>query len=498
MHTGNIGYSDSEPIGAVSTLLPRFHAMLDILISQPIATAANPIRTHFPRLASTMIVMKFGGSSVADATQIEKVRQIVSAKAAKKPVVVSSAHKGMTNALIDAAKAAAKGVYNPDPVINLQQGVLTGLGCPKDMLADFYHEIRDLLRGISLVREITPRSIDYVASFGERMAVRCIADYFSRHQLMARAYDIWDLGFTTDSNFGEARPVSGFESAMRTAMTQKVPVGVVPIITGFVGKDANGAITTVGRNGSDFTATLVGAALNADEVEIWTDTDGVMTADPRIVPNALNIPAMTFSEAAELAYFGSRVLHPATLVPAIQRKIPVRVLNTNRADHPGTVIFEDMSTQPGGEVTSIAHKRGQTVLTIVSARMFGTAGFLSRVFEVIGRHKVVIDMVSTSEVSVSMTTDSHENMNAAIRELDQFGKCTVETDKAILCVVGRRLSMAQGIGARILNAINRVGVNIEMISHGQRSINLSVLIDEREVERVVTELHQELFGGGKL
>jgi len=440
-----------------------------------------------------MIVMKFGGSSVADATQIEKVRQIVASRLSRKPAVVSSAHKGMTNALIDAAKRAARGDDDASALINLQQSVVTGLGCPKDLLSNFYEEITDLLRGISLVRELTPRSIDYIASFGERMSVRCIADYFERRGMPARAYDIWDLGFTTDSCFGEARPLPGFEAAMRTAVAQKVPVGVTPIITGFVGKDANGAITTVGRNGSDYTATLVGAALNAEEVEIWTDTDGVMTADPRIVPEALNIPSMTFAEASELAYFGSRVLHPATLVPAIQRKIPVRVLNTNRADHPGTVIIEDLSTQPGGEVTSIAHKRGQTVLTIVSARMFGTAGFLSRVFEILGRHKVVIDMVSTSEVSVSMTTDSHENINAAIRELDQFGKCTVETEKAIICVVGRNLSMAKGIGARILAGINRVGVNIEMISHGQRSINLSILIDEREVERVVTELHKELF-----
>lgn len=441
-----------------------------------------------------MIVMKFGGSSVADAEQIEKVRQIVAARAGKKPFVVSSAHKGMTNALIDSAKRAAKGDSDASGLIGLQRGISESLGCPKDMLTPFFEEIQDLLRGVSLVRELTPRSIDYIASFGERMAVRCIADYFNRKGLRAKAYDIFELGFTTDSNFGEARPVAGFEATMRAAVAQRVDPGLIPIITGFIGKDQNGAMTTVGRNGSDYTATLVGAALHAEEVQIWTDTDGVMTADPRIVPKALNLPAMSFAEAAELAYFGSRVLHPATLVPAMQKQIPVRVLNTNRADHPGTVITEELSTATGGQVTSIAHKRGQTVLTIVSARMFATAGFLARAFEVLGRHKVVIDMVSTSEVSVSMTTDSHENLNAAIRELDQFGRCSVETNKAIVCVVGRNLSMAKGIGARILDTINKAGVNIEMISHGMKSINLSVLIDESDVEGVVSKLHAELFG----
>jgi aspartate kinase len=442
-----------------------------------------------------MIVMKFGGSSVADAGQIAKVLGIVRSKLARQPIVVSSAHKGMTNALIAAAKRAATGEADAGPLVEAQERIAAGLGCPADLLDDFYEEISDLLRGISLVRELTPRSLDYVASFGERMAVRCIADYFTREGTPSLAFDIWDLGFTTDSAFGEARPLPGYEAAMRAALAEKVPAGVVPVVTGFVGKDKDGAITTVGRNGSDYTATLVGAALNAEEVEIWSDTDGVMTADPGIVPAARNIPQMSFAEAAELAYFGSRVLHPATLIPAMQKRIPVRVLNTNRPDHPGTVISEH-APAGHGEVTSIAHKRGQIVLSIVSARMFGQAGFLARVFEILGKHHVVIDMVATSEVSVSMTTDRLDHLNEAIKELDAFGKCEVATEKAILCIVGRNLSAAHGLGARILGAIARAGVGIDMISHGASSINLSMLIDEHNVEKVVGVLHTELFGDG--
>ncbi len=461
--------------------------------NRALVARSAPQKRPFRERQRPMIVMKFGGSSVADVTQIKKVRQIVSARRGKKPVIVSSAHKGMTNALIDAAKKAAKGEADASGPINLQKSVAKGLGCPAELLAPFYEELSSLLRGISLVRELTPRSLDYVASFGERMAVRCIADYLDRNGLPAKAYDIFDLGFITDSNFGEARPVAGYEAAMRTAVSSQVPPGVIPVLTGFVGRDASGAITTVGRNGSDFTATLVGAALRAEEVQIWTDTDGVMTADPRFVPNAKSIDRMSFGEASELAYFGSRILHPATLIPAVQRQIPVRVLNTNRPEHPGTVITDDVPVRPGGSVTSIAHKRGQAVLTIVSARMFAQAGFLSRVFEILGRNKIVIDMVATSEVSVSMTMDSTEDLNSVLRELDQFGRCTLETEKAILCIVGRNLSVAQGLGARILNAIDSENVNIEMVSHAMKSINLSMLINEVDVERTVTALHRELF-----
>jgi len=437
--------------------------------------------------------MKFGGSSVANKEQIDKVLNIVRGRIERTPVVVSSAHKGVTNALVAAAKSAAKGQADPAPVIDLQREIAESLGCPAELLENFYDELADLLRGISLVKEVSPRSLDYVSSFGERMSTRVIADYFARNGVPAKQFDAWELGFITDTNFGVARPLKGFEERVREAFEQQVTSGVVPVITGFVGKTKEGEISTVGRNGSDLTASLFGAALGADEVEIWSDTDGIMSADPRIVSNAQSIPEMRFDEAAELAYFGSKVLHPSTLLPAMAKNIPVRVLNTNHPDHPGTVIREQAEPTPL-PVTSIAHKTNQNVLVISSTSMLGHAGFLAKVFQVLGRHNVDIDMIATSEVSISMTTDNLDGLNAALGELEEFGHCVMHTEKTILAVVGHGMARRFGLGEQILHALAVEGVNVHMLSYGVGSINFSMLIDDEGVDKAVPTLHRVLFG----
>jgi aspartate kinase len=441
-----------------------------------------------------MIVMKFGGSSVANRAQIEKVQGIVRSLTDKRPVVVSSAHKGITDALVRAAKEAIKGNSEADVVIEKQRGIARELGCSDDLLAPMFAELDDLLRGIRLVRELSPRSLDYVSSFGERWSVRCIADFFSRNGLPAKAYDAWDLGFVTNSDFGTARPLASFAPAAR-ACFEKMDAGVVPIVTGFVGKAENGDITTVGRNGSDLTATLFGAAIGAREVQIWSDTDGVMSADPSVVKSARNIPEMRFEEAAELAYFGSRVLHPATLLPAMDAKIPVRVLNTNRPEHPGTVIHDRLSDANG--VTSIAYKENQYVLTITSPRMFGELGFLGRVFEACSRHGVVVDMVTTSEVSVSLTGNSREPLERLASDLPPLGEVRLESGRAILVIVGEALAKRPGLGAEILGAVARAGVNVEMISHAFGSINLSLVVKDGDISKAVSVLHEVLFEASK-
>ena len=441
-----------------------------------------------------MIVMKFGGSSVANRAQIDKVLSIVAGRASRAPLVVCSAHKGITDALVSAAREAARGAFAPAGVIDRQAAIARDLGCDAGILAPFFAEIADLLRGISLVRELSPRSLDYVSSFGERMSVRVIADHFTRAGLPAQAFDVWDLGFVTDAVFGAARPLPGWEASMRRLVAERVRPGVVPVVTGFVGRTEAGEITTVGRNGSDLTATLLGAALGADEVEIWSDTDGVMTADPSVVKAARSIPAMRFDEAAELGYFGSRVLHPSTLLPAMEKSIPVRVLNTNRPDHPGTVIHHD-APAAGSAATSIAYKEGQIVATLTSTRMFGEAGFLGRVFEALGRHRVVVDMVATSEISVSFTTDRRERLEPALADLAALGECRVEGQRTLLVVVGRHLPERPGLGAAILQAVAEAGVNVEMVSYGMKSISLTMLIADADVGRAVGVLHRRLFEG---
>jgi aspartate kinase len=439
-----------------------------------------------------MQVMKFGGSSVADRAQIEKVLGIVRERAAAGPVaVVSSAHKGITDALVGAAKSSATGHCEPELVIDRQRAIVAELGCAEDLLEPLFAEIRDLLRGISLVKELSPRSLDYISSFGERMSVRCIADFFTREGLPSDAHDVWDLGFVTDSRFGRARPLPGHEANVRAAFA-RLPKERVPVVTGFIGKNEAGEVTTVGRNGSDLTCTLLAAALGAEEAQIWTDTDGVMTADPSLVKGARNIPHMRFDEAAELAYFGSRVLHPSTLLPAMDARIPVRVLNTNRPEHPGTVI-QEMGPENPSRVTSIAYKERQLLLTVNATRMFGEVGFLAKVFEILARHHAVVDVVSTSEVSVSLTANDASAMAEALPELEALGDCRLERGRTILAVVGQHLSRRKGLGAEVLRSVADAGVNVEMISYASGSINLQMVIVDEAIDAAVAALHRVLF-----
>jgi aspartate kinase len=439
-----------------------------------------------------MIVMKFGGSSLADARQIHKAFEIVKGRAERSPVVVCSAHKGVTDMLIQAARRAAQGEVDASAIIDRQSKVLTELGADPHVLDRFFQEIEDLLRGISLVREASPRSLDYMQSFGERMSCRAIADYFSRQGMKAEAFDAFDLGFITDANFGAARPIKDYEKLMQSAFTQRVARGVTPIITGFIGKTTAGDITTVGRNGSDYSATVIAAGLDAEECEIWTDTDGVMTADPNLIPSAKSIPSMSFAEASELAYYGGRVLHPSTLLPAIKKNIPVRVLNTNRPEHRGTVI-----TESGGReiapVTSIAYKRHQTVVTVESTKMLGQPGFLARIFEVFGRNKIDIDMISTSEITVSMTCDPKAKLETTLSELDEQGRVRVDREKTIVCIVGRNMKQQRGVRARIFGALAEAEVNVEMISQGANNINISLLLSDADAPAAVAALHGALF-----
>ncbi len=440
-----------------------------------------------------MLVMKFGGSSVADAAQIKKVFDIVKGRLARRPVIVSSAHKGVTNMLVEAGRKAASGVADAVPVIAKQRSVLAGCGCPPDMLDGFFRELEDLLRGISLVRECSARSMDCLMSFGERMSCRVIADYFTRLGIKSEAFDVWDLGFITDDNFGQARPLKGHEAQMKREFERRVAADVVPVITGFIGKTPKGEITTVGRNGSDYTGTVLAAAIDAEECEIWTDTDGVMTADPNLIKSAKSIPRMSFAEASELAYYGGRVLHPSTLIPAVKRNIPVRVLNTNRPDHPGTVITE-AGGENSGVVTSIAYMEHQAVIMLESPAMLGQPGFLARIFDILGRHKVDIDMISTSEVSVSMTCGEVDRLNDAVKELEQMGRVTVTTDRTIVCVVGKNVQHQKGLGATVFTALRDADVNVEMISQGANRINLSFLIADSDIPRAIPALHKALFG----
>lgn len=434
-------------------------------------------------------VMKFGGSSLANGAQIEKVVEIVRERGGPGVVVVCSAHKGITDALLRAASDAVGGRIELAP-IQRQREIIGELEMPETELRPLFDELEKVLRGIALLRESSPRVMDYVQSFGERMSVRAVAHALRRAGLKAEAQDAFDIGFITDDRHGHARPLPGQESEMQAAFG-RLPKDLVPVVTGFIGRTTAGEITTVGRNGSDFSASVIAAALDADECQIWTDTNGVMTADPGLCPDAQSIPSMSFAEASELALYGGRVLHPSTLLPAIKKQIPVRVLNTNHPDHPGTVITEDAPTR--SPITSIAYKEGATVITVASTTMLGQPGFLAKIFDVLGRSRVDIDMISTSEVTVSMTTRQSIAGLPVEEELQSFGKVTIERGRTLICIVGRKLRSEPGIAARVFAALRDAGVNVEMISHGANNINLSLMVRDGEVPRAVPALHQALF-----
>ncbi len=437
--------------------------------------------------------MKFGGSSLADAAQIERVVGVIRDRAARRPFVVCSAHKGVTDLLARAALEAAGGRPDAGPVIERQSAVCTAVGFDPDALQSMFEDLDSVLRGVSLVREVSPRVMDFVLSFGERMSVRTVAHAARSAGLDARAYDAFHLGFITDANFGRARPLPDFDERARPLCESAMADSAIPIVTGFVGKTKDDSISTVGRNGSDFTATCFAAALAAEECQIWTDTDGVMTADPSLCASARNIPRMSFAEASELAQYGGRVLHPSTLLPAMRRNIPVRVLNTNQPNRPGTVITKEATDQPATPITSVAYKEAQQAITVQSASMLGQPGFLARVFDVLGRHDVDVDMVSTSEVSVSMTTGSDAHLQDAIQRLEELGTVRVEQGRSLLCVVGPQIRSAPGIAARVFAALESAQVNVEMISHGASNINLSMLVRDEDVSKAVPALHDAFF-----
>jgi aspartate kinase len=306
------------------------------------------------------------------------------------------------------------------------------------------------------------------------------------------AHDSNHAGLVTDSRFGGARPLPEADERIRSALAGWREV---PVITGYIAKDAAGDITTLGRGGSDFSASIFGAALGAEEIQIWTDVDGVMTADPRLVKQARLLKKLSFAEASELAFYGAKVIHPATMVPAVRKNIPIRVLNTYRPEFEGTTIVRDLAPGERG-VKSITSKDHISVVSIIAPPMALQYGFLARIADVFKRHEIVIDMIATSEVSVALTTPPKVNLEPAVRDLSEFSEVTVQEDLALVSVVGEEIRDKAGFAAGVFQTLARMGVNLEMISFGATRINLSFAVASQRVRDVVLALHQELFGAG--
>ncbi|HET8676350.1 MAG TPA: lysine-sensitive aspartokinase 3 [Blastocatellia bacterium] len=450
-----------------------------------------------------MIVMKFGGTSVGDAAAINQAVEIVCGRIARAPVVIVSAMARVTDALLQLAGAARERRFDEAKVIigELRE---RHIATSRDLLSpdhhlidevgrgitDYFAELESLARSVATLGELSPRSQDAIVSFGERLSSLIVAAALRARGARAELVDSRRF-IVTDDNFTMAAPnMRETETRARAALLPLIDRQIVPVAQGFIGSTAAGVTTTIGRGGSDYSAAIIGASLGAEAIEIWTDVDGLMTADPRVVSRARRIRVISFAEAAELSYFGAKVLHPSTVMPAVERGIPVHIYNTRNPSCEGTLIVRE--PRPSSNlIKSIAFKRGVTIVNVTSTRMLLAYGFLRKIFEVFDQHQTSVDVVTTSEVSVSMTLDSTDRISGIKRDLEAIAQVSVEAGKAIVCVIGDNLKFKPGVAAHLFRAVETTNVN--MISQGASEINLTFVIDESEVENVVRALHENFF-----
>jgi aspartate kinase len=447
-----------------------------------------------------MIVMKFGGSSVANAERIRHVGEIAASRLSRKPVVVLSAMGDTTDHLLEAADLAlASKSVSLKKIEELHLKTIADLNLGEKTEAEIrplLEELKSLLEGISLIRELTGRTKDYLVSFGERLSVRIAASYFRLINMKARAMDAWEIGFVSDSNYTAAELDRESWNRVPKLLNPLLDEGILPVVTGFIAKDAKGNITTLGRGGSDRSATIIAAAMGAEEVQVWKDVDGILTADPRLVSDARPVELVTYEEAAELAYFGAQVLHPRAMQPCLKTNIPVLVKNSYNPEAPGTRIVSALPEKPAFPVRALTSRGNITLIDIVSTRMVGQAGFLDGVFSTFARHEVSVDVVATSEVSISLTLDTANNLDALKEDLDRIARVEIKTGKAIVTIIGD-VSRSSEILQRAFGVCTNLGIQVQMVSQGASKVNISFIVDDTQAALVVQGLHKNYFGENK-
>ena len=448
-----------------------------------------------------MIIVKFGGTSMADAAAITRAGEIVRSRLDRQPIVVVSAFAGVTNQLLQIGIQAVEGQLVPAMAAVhalrdrhlAEVHALLGDGPEGHELSGdlsaMIDEVAALAEALSVLGHGTPRAMDKIAALGEQLSSLVAAAAFRRMGIAARHVDA-ALVMRTDDHFGKAAPQpEAISDAARRLLVPAVRAGEVPVLGGFIGATTRGITTTLGRGGSDYSASLIGAALRTDAIEIWTDVDGMLTADPRIVADARLIQDIRFDEASELASFGAKVLHPSTIAPAVTLGIPVWVLNSRHSLGTGTRITFDAPRRP---VTAIAGKRNVTVLKVRSARMLLQHGVLRRIFEVFEHHRTSVDVVATSEVSVSVTIDDASRLEALLGDLQPLGDVSIERNRGILAVVGAGMSDDSRAMAKALAALE--GARVHMVSLSSSGINLTLIVDDDHVDDGMRRLHAAFFG----
>ncbi|HJQ22061.1 MAG TPA: lysine-sensitive aspartokinase 3 [Gemmatimonadaceae bacterium] len=449
-----------------------------------------------------MIVCKFGGTSVADPEAISRAAGIVQERLDRQPIVVVSALGGATNALLGLAEQASRGqlIGALRAVQNLRDRHLTtaaallpdGDAEISEELSGMFDELASLAEALSVLGHSTPRSLDTVAAFGESLSSIMCAAAFRRLGIPAEHVDARTV-MITDDQFTRAEPQpEAIAEACRQHLLPLIRDGKVPVLGGYIGSTAKGSITTtLGRGGSDYSASLIGAAVKAESIEIWTDVDGMLTADPRVVSGAYTIDQVGFEEASELASFGAKVLHPYTIAPAVRIGIPVCVLNSRNPKGKGTLITFNAPKRP---VTAIAGKSSVTVVKVRSPRMLLTEGFMRELFGIFERHHTSVDVVATSEVSVSVTVDDGSRLDELVGDLRQLGDVAIEQRRGIVALVGAGLSESGPAMSRALKAIG--DCRLHMLSLSATGINLTMVVDGDEVNPLMQRLHAEFFEQG--
>ena len=451
------------------------------------------------------VVMKFGGTSVADPAAIDRLIGIVRRQRESEPanspapVVVVSALSGVTDALIavtrqaedgDAAGAAAALQVLRERHVTVASAVTNA--SQSAVLADLGHEFDELVglvHALAVLRDVSPRSLDAVVAVGELVSSRIVAAALADCGVASGWVDARRALVTDAEHAGAAPDMIETCERTRAEIAPLTQASTVAVLGGFIGSTANGVTTTLGRGGSDYSAAIFGACLGVDEIQIWTDVDGMLTADPRVVAQPRVVPQLSFAEASELAYFGAKVLHPSTILPAVARNIPVRILNARRPESLGTLITAE--AQADARLAAIACKRNVTVIDITSTRMLMAHGFLRRVFEAFETNETAVDVVTTSEVSVSVTIDDNRRGPEIVAALLEFADVTVEEQMAILTVVGERLATNSTLAARIVGAMT--GFPLRMISQAASRRNLTIVLPEASLAPAMMHLHRELF-----
>lgn len=452
-----------------------------------------------------MIVMKFGGTSTQDAAAIRNVVHIVARHADRQPVVTISAIAQATNVLENAGKEAAEG--RSPRALELLRGLATRHEAMtdelirdqvrnrrlKEAIAAALADLEELVKGVAILRELTPRTLDAFYSYGELLSSRLVAAALSEAGVESVWLDTADF-MVTDENFNRAMPVMEIVREKLTGLVAPLlALRKIPVTQGFIGITPTGRRTTMGRESSDFSAAIIGAALDASDIQIWTDVDGVLTADPREVPSAMKIKSLSFEEAYQLSYFGAKVLHPNTMLPAIERNIPIHILNSRSPGKSGTVVTA-LPTAPEPVVKSVASRRNLTMINVAPQKRYGQYLMWEHILGVLTKYGAAAGMTVTSEYNYSMVLESRENIEAIRRELEEAGRVEVLSGCGLVCIVGSNIRSAPRIVDRVFRALSDTGIS--MISFGASRSNLSLVIPDAAVPGAVRSIHREFFEAG--